>query len=71
MEIGETELKAALGYYLNSDVFFSKHKVIVTYISRKSSGRTVIHLKGQDEPQRVVELVPTDDGTAHAVSGGD
>lgn len=59
MDVSEGEMKSALQYYFNSELFFSKHKVKVTSVRQRSNGRFVIDFDGQPEVQRVPLVAAT------------
>lgn len=68
MEISNSEMKVAVQYYLNSDLFFSKHKVTVTDVLLKSNGRFTIRFQGEADPQ-FVEPKRIEPAIAKAASG--
>ena len=61
MEISETEMAAAVEFYLNRNLlnvtFESHHKATVTTVRQRSNGRFVIEFDGQPEPEFKVEEV--------------
>lgn len=66
MDIGEAEMRAAVQYYLNSDLFFSKHKVIVSSV-RQRGARFVIEFDGQPEIRWVEKVI---EPVAHEAGAG-
>lgn len=71
MEISNSEMRAAVQYYLNSDLFFSKHKVKVTEIYSRSNGRFTIRFDGDTDPEFAEpEKVKAAASTTAASGGG-
>lgn len=70
MEISNSEMKAAVQYYLNSDLFFSKHKVKVSEVIARGNGRFTVRFEGEADPEfaqpKKIEPVPA----TQAASGG-
>ena len=66
MDIGEAEMRSAVQYYLNSDLFFSKHKVTVSGV-RQRGKRFVVEFDGQPEIRRVEKPVQP---VAHEAGAG-
>lgn len=63
MEVSEAEIIAAIQFYLNHSVFTAQydsrkyHRVYVTSVRQRSSGRFVIEFDGQPEPEFKVEEI--------------
>lgn len=70
MEISNAEMRAAVQYYLNSDLFFSRHKARVTEIVGRSNGRYTIRFEGSADPD-FVEPQRVDDALVAGAGRGD
>lgn len=71
MEISNSEMRAAVQYYLNSDLFFSKHKVKVTEVIGRSNGRYTVRLDGEADPDFVQpKKIEPVSAVREAASGG-